>query len=169
MVLAADPPWRAEPALQVLADDTPHRCLVRAAEPLGEVLAIRLREFREREDQRARSAGVPPELRGAGDEVVARSVSVDVAENRAGAELLAGKRPEVRSNRLSVDGGPNPRDSGGLPAIWFFLKQRSSWVWFLATAAKVSAAGFGGCSPPRRSLQGAATIRPVQTEARRTA
>jgi hypothetical protein len=26
----------------------------------------------------------------------------------------------------SVDGGPNPRDSGGLPAIWFFLKQRSS-------------------------------------------
>ena len=68
-----------------------------------------------------------------------------------------------------VDGGPNPRDSGGLPGIWFFLKQRSSWVWFLATAAKVSAAGFGGCSPPRRSLQGAATIRPVQTEARRTA
>jgi hypothetical protein len=29
-----------------------------------------------------------------------------------------------------VAGGPNPRDSGGLPAIWFFLKQRSSWVWF---------------------------------------
>jgi hypothetical protein len=68
-----------------------------------------------------------------------------------------------------VAGGPNPRDSGGLPAIWFFLKQRSSWVWLLAMAAKVSAAGFGGCSPPRGSLQGAATIRPVQTEARRTA
>jgi hypothetical protein len=74
-----------------------------------------------------------------------------------------------RSCRRRVDGGPNPRDSGGLPAIWFFLKQRSSWVWFLATAAKVSAAGFGGCSPPRGSLQGAATIRPEQTEARRTA
>ncbi|MFN7588467.1 MAG: hypothetical protein ACK5UQ_08145 [Planctomycetota bacterium] len=70
---------------------------------------------------------------------------------------------------LCVDGCLEPRDSGGLPRFWFFLKQRSSWVWFLATAAKVSAAGFGGCSPPRRSLQGAATIRPVQTEARRTA
>ena len=70
---------------------------------------------------------------------------------------------------LLVDGGSNPHNSGGLPGIWFFLKQRSSWVWFLATAAKVSAAGFGGCSPPRRSLQGAATIRPVKTEARRTA
>ena len=79
-------------------------------------------------------------------------------------------REALRDFRLAgVDGGPNPRDSGGLPGIWFFLKQRSSWVWFLATAAKVSAAGFGGCSPPRRSLQGAATIRPVQTEARRTA
>ncbi|MFY7863407.1 hypothetical protein, partial [Roseateles sp.] len=69
-----------------------------------------------------------------------------------------------------VDGCLEPRDSGGLPRFWFFLKQRSSWVWFLATAAKALAAGPRGRWPrPGCRLQSAATIRPVQTEARRTA
>jgi hypothetical protein len=71
---------------------------------------------------------------------------------------------------LVVDGCLEPRDSGGLPRFWFFLKQRSSWVWFLATAAKALAAGPRGRWPrPGCRLQSAATIRPVQTEARRTA
>jgi hypothetical protein len=71
---------------------------------------------------------------------------------------------------LCVDGCLEPRDSGGLPRFWFFLKQRSSWVWFLAMAAKALAAGPRGRWPrPGCRLQSAATIRPVQTEARRTA
>ncbi|MFN8826520.1 MAG: hypothetical protein ACK501_16245 [Planctomycetota bacterium] len=72
--------------------------------------------------------------------------------------------------RPTVDGCLEPRDSGGLPRFWFFLKQRSSWVWFLAMAAKALAAGPRGRWPrPGCRLQSAATIRPVQTEARRTA
>jgi hypothetical protein len=76
----------------------------------------------------------------------------------------------VNREQANVDGCLEPRDSGGLPRFWFFLKQRSSWVWFLAMAAKALAAGPRGRWPrPGCRLQSAATIRPVQTEARRTA
>jgi hypothetical protein len=39
---------------------------------------------------------------------------------------VVGVGPDLCMLLHIVDGGPNPRDSGGLPAIWFFLKQRSS-------------------------------------------
>jgi hypothetical protein len=41
----------------------------------------------------------------------------------------------------AVNSGQDPRDSGGSAWFWFSLRLRSSWLWFMATAANTLAAG----------------------------